>query len=529
MSENRSTTTVNQEARDILLSIRDLTVSFPIRDDEPEIRETILDHVSFDIPRGKVVGVVGESGSGKSMTSLAIMGLLRETARIETGSIDFDGIELVGLDEKTYRGLRGDELSMIFQEPMTSLNPVMKIGPQVEETLQLHTKLSDAEIHKRAREALESVGLEDVDEIINQYPHQLSGGQRQRVMIAQAMVNRPQLLIADEATTALDTIVQARILDLLREIHKKSGVSILFISHDLNVIRRIADEVVVMYHGQVVESGTTSEVLDHPKEAYTKTLVQHAPDVDTLASGHPILRMEHVNIFYDDGFSLFKKREKEQIVKDLTLTMYKGEILGVVGESGSGKSTIAKVLTGLNTCYDGLITFAEDRPQMVFQDPMGSLNPAHKIGWIMTESLRGQKLSRAEKKEKVIAMLHAVGLEESFYDRMPRQLSGGQRQRISIGLCLLTGCGFLIADEAVSALDVTVQSQILELLLDLHKKHGLSILFISHDLNLVRHFCHRVAVLKDGELVECASAEELYRDPKSEYTKALLAASVAKG
>ena len=515
------------EDRDILLSIRDLTLSFPVRDDEPEIRETILDHVSFDIPRGKVVGVVGESGSGKSMTALAIMGLLRETARIESGSIQFDGIELVGLDEKTYQGLRGDELSMIFQEPMTSLNPVMKIGRQVEETLQLHTKLTDANIHQRARQALENVGLEDVDELAKKYPHQLSGGMRQRVMIAQAMVNQPQLLIADEATTALDTIVQARILDLLNEIHEKSGVSILFISHDLNVIRRIADEIVVMYRGQVVESGPALEVLDHPKEEYTKTLVQHAPNVESLPSGHPILRMEHVNIFYDDGNILAKKRDRQQVVKDLSLTMYKGEILGIVGESGSGKSTIAKVLTGLNTAYDGFITMPEERPQMVFQDPMGSLNPAHKVGWIMSEALRGRKLTRAEKKERVLAMLKAVGLEESFYDRMPKQLSGGQRQRVSIGMCLLTGCRFLIADEAVSALDVTVQSQILSLLLKLHEERDLSILFISHDLNLVRHFCHRVAVLNDGELVEVSSSEELYRHPKSEYTKALLKASVA--
>jgi len=515
------------ENRDILLSIRDLTLSFPVRDDEPEIRETILDHVSFDIPRGKVVGVVGESGSGKSMTALTIMGLLRETARIESGSILFDGTELVGLDEKTYQGLRGDELSMIFQEPMTSLNPVMKIGRQVEETLQLHTKLSDAEIHERARQALENVGLEEVESLVQKYPHQLSGGMRQRVMIAQAMVNRPQLLIADEATTALDTIVQARILDLLHDIHEKSGVSILFISHDLNVIRRIADEVVVMYRGQVVESGTTTQVLDHPKEAYTKTLVQHAPDVETLPTGHPILRMEHVNIYYDDGSNVLRKRQKQQVIKDLSLSMYKGEILGIVGESGSGKSTIAKVLTGLNTCYDGRISLLEEKPQMVFQDPMGSLNPAHRIGWIMNEALRGQKLSRAEKKKRVLAMLRAVGLEESFYDRMPRQLSGGQRQRISIGICLLTGCQFLIADEAVSALDVTVQSQILQLLLQLHEERGLSILFISHDLNLVRHFCHRVVVLNDGELVEMASSEELYRHPKSEYTKALLKASVA--
>ncbi|MCD8067965.1 MAG: ABC transporter ATP-binding protein, partial [Lachnospiraceae bacterium] len=373
------------------------------------------------------------------------------------------------------------------------------------------------------------------------------------VMIAQAMICEPKLLIADEPTTALDVIVQQQILELLLELHRKKKVAILFISHDLNVIRKICHNVLVMHNGQIVERGGVRRVLEHPEHEYTRTLVASFPKaVQKSADERPALSLQHVNVYYQEknnGF--FGKKDHRQVVKDVSFTVQEGELFGIVGESGCGKSTLAKAIVGLNPDYDGEIIFGQDdsaagisqddsrrgsfsgsaaslsHPQMVFQDPFSSLNPAHKIGWIMTEPLRVLGIrDKKEQRQRVEEMLADVGLDPSFYGRYPRELSGGQRQRVSIGTALLREPGLLVADEPVSALDVTIQSQILDLLLELHQKKHLTIVFISHDLNLVRHICSRVAVLYYGELVEIGDVEEVYRHPRHEYTKRLLEAAL---
>lgn len=546
-----------------LFQIDHLSIAFPEagKGSHGLTMHTVVDDISFSMKRGEILGIVGESGSGKSMTALATMGLLSKGATILGGHIRFDGHEFLSMTEEERNSIRGNDISMIFQEPMTSLNPVMRIGTQVGETLQLHTALRKEEVHRRVLEALTDVGLPDPEALCRKYPHELSGGMRQRVMIAQAMICEPKLLIADEPTTALDVLVQQQILDLLLELHHKKNVAILFISHDLNVIKKICDHVLVMYEGKIVERGEVRRVLEHPQHDYTKTLIASFPEhtVSTVRE-IPALSLQHVNVYYQENpRALFGKKGRFQVIRDLSLTVREGEMFGIVGESGCGKSTLAKAITGLNPDYDGEIRFLADgrmvgsptccrnrkapsnpeehagalnrsslyRPQMVFQDPFSSLNPVRKIGWIMTEPLRVLKIrDKKEQRRRVEEMLTDIGLNPSYYDRYPRELSGGQRQRVSIGTVLLRDPKILVADEPVSALDVTIQSQILDLLLELHEKRHLTIVFISHDLNLVRHICSRVAVLYNGELVEMGDVEEVYRHPQHEYTKKLLAAAL---
>ncbi len=513
-----------------MFQVEHLSVAFP----QNGQLHKVVDDISFSLQKGKILGVVGESGSGKSMTALAIMGLLAEKGCSVSGSVYLEDQELLSMSPAQYAQIQGRELAMVFQEPMTSLNPVMRIGRQVGESLCLHAMISSdkagkEELRQRVLAALREVGLADAEKIYDQYPHELSGGMRQRVMIAQAMICHPKLLIADEPTTALDVVVQAQILQLLRRLHAEHGVSILFISHDLNVIRKICDDVLVMYQGKIVESGAVQTVLRCPQHAYTKTLVARLPERGGIQpSQHAVLEIENLNVFYEEkrkGFWPAKTRRK--VIENLTLSVYEGEILGIVGESGCGKSTLAKAITGLNQEYEGHLRMdAQLHPQMVFQDPFSSLNPAHTIGWILEEPLR-KRYSKKERYARVCSMLEDIGLNASYYHRYPNELSGGQRQRISIGAALLTDSKFLIADEAVSALDVTVQSQILAFLLELHEKRKLTMLFISHDLNIVRHICHRIAVLYQGRLVELGDAEEVYANPKHAYTKLLL--SVGKG
>ena len=493
----------------------------------------VVDDLSFSMDEGEILGVVGESGSGKSMTALAAMGLLKPDAHILSGQIYFDGKELLSLSKDEQSRIKGNDMAMIFQEPMTSLNPVMKIGRQVGESLWLHTDMNKKDIHQSVVQALADVGLNDPEKLCGQYPHELSGGMRQRVMIAQAMICSPKLLIADEPTTALDVVVQEQILQLLKQLHREKGVAILFISHDLNVIREICDRVIVMYQGVIVEQGRVQDVLEHPQHEYTKTLVACVPAAEPVKDRkNPVLTMEHLDVYYrENNGGFFKKKGRRRVVRDLSLQVYDGEIMGIVGESGCGKSTLAKTIVGLNKDYTGTLSVDDSvRPQMVFQDPFGSLNPARRIGWILSEPLRLRGIKdKSERRRMVCEMLEQIGLDESFYSRYAHELSGGQRQRISIGAALLMDSRLLVADEPVSALDVTVQSQILRLLLDVHRQRALTILFISHDLNIVRRFCHRVAVIYLGEIVEMADVKEIYAHPRHPYTKLLFEAAPGGG
>ena len=516
----------------ILASVKDLSIEFTDRG----VYEEVVKKISFPIYEGEILGVVGESGSGKSMSALSIMGLLPDSAQVKSGSIEFckkDGniVDLLQLSGQEREKIQGEEIAMVFQEPMTSLNPVMKIGKQVGENLALHTDLSKEEIHEKCVQALQAVGLSEAEALLERYPHELSGGMRQRVMIAQAMIASPRLLIADEPTTALDVIVQAQMLRLLKKIHQENQTSILFISHDLNVIREICDRVLVVYQGVIVEQGDAEQVLSSPRHEYTKRLVASIPEKTGRAdSQKEILKISHLDVFYREGGGFFKKASRKKALSDVSLSVREGEILGIVGESGCGKSTLSKTIAGLNRDYSGTIeTDGDLHLQMVFQDPFGSLNPAKKIGWILEEPLRVRGVSdRAERKRMAEEMLVKIGLDESFYSRRPRELSGGQRQRISIGTALLADSRLLVADEPVSALDVTVQSQILKLLLDMHEERKNTLLFVSHDLNVVRRVCHRVAVLYLGEVVESGAVEEIYHNPCHPYTRLLLASSLGE-
>lgn len=536
-----------------LLKVCHLSVSFP--DDDPydgiEERDTVIRDLSFSMEKGDILGVVGESGSGKSMTALSVIRLLKKTARIDSGEILFQGKDLFSLSEEELCDLRGLGISMIFQEPMTSLNPVLRIEAQVAEAMKLHAhmnshdsqngkSLSAEEVHQKVIRVLTDVGLPDPEGVCRMYPHELSGGMRQRVMIAAALITDPSLLIADEPTTALDVLVQEQILDLLKEIHERTGVAILFISHDLHVIRRLCDRVLVMYQGQIVEEGEVKEVLDHPKHEYTKTLVARIPSVTTIPGKDPVLQMDDVTIYYPPrgaSSGLFRKAKLEPYVYGASLKLFENEILGIVGGSGSGKSTIGKVLTGLHGIYDGTIQLfgkpltdvlkTDQRPQMIFQDPYSALNPAHTIGWTLMETLRSKGIRTKEEQQKMaLEMLKEVGLPETIFGRYPRDLSGGQRQRCCIGQALLYDPRILIADEPVSALDVTVSSQVLELLLKLQKERNMSMIFVSHDMNIVRMICHRVIVLEHGRIVEEGSAEEIFEHPKHPYTQKLIRAAM---
>lgn len=505
-----------------LLEVRNLTVCF----EEKERQLEAVKDLSFDILDGEILGVVGESGSGKTLSALAVAGILPQEARVTQGEIWFEGQQLLALKKDELRKFQGSRIGMVFQEPMTSLNPVLKIERQVGESLKLHKSLSEREIHERVIETLALAGLSDGESICRKYPHELSGGMRQRVMIAQAMIADPELLIADEPTTALDVVVQAQILKLLLRINKERHTSVLFISHDLNVVRELCSRVLVMYRGRIVEQGSVDQVLSCPQHEYTKKLIASMPEhPDASGSSREILRLENLNVYYEMNHAAFwKEKEKKHVIQDVSLTAYDGEILGIVGESGCGKSTLCRTILGINKNYTGEIHMDSDvRPQMVFQDPYSSLNPARRIGWILEEPLRVRKTgSKAQRKKQVLAMLKAVGLDPSYADRYPRELSGGQRQRISIGAALLMNSRLLIADEPVSALDVTVQAQILNLLIRVHQEKRMTILFITHDLNIVRRICKRVAVLYLGEIVEMGDVDEVYLNPAHPYTRLLL-------
>ncbi len=470
-----------------ILDVSELTVSID--------NKIIVDNVSFSVEKGSILGIVGESGSGKTMTSLSVMGLLPVEAEVK-GSIICGDTELVGISDRKRRLVNGKEVSMIFQEPMTSLNPLMKVGRQVEEMLEIHTDMKKAERKAAVLKMFEEVELHNPEKIYNMYPYSLSGGMRQRVMISMALILGPSLMIADEPTTALDREVEEEIISLLLRLNKEKNVSIIFVSHDLNLIKEISDKVLVMKDGKIVEAGDTLEIFENPTHEYTKTLIssickEEKENVDLKKE--TVLEVKDVNLYYNDRGS------KEYVAKNINFSMQQGEILGIQGKSGCGKTTLVKTILGLHSGYEGTILCKEEKKHMVFQDPYSAINPAKKIGWTLAEPLKiankkagGKLYTKEEINGKVKEMIEKVGLTEEYLNRKPKHLSGGQRQRIAIAVALIGGSKFIVADEPVSALDVTIQKQVLTLLLDLQKEFGLSVLFISHDENVMKAVCDRV-------------------------------------
>jgi ABC-type glutathione transport system ATPase component len=515
-----------------IVQIEDLSVSF----DGMEV----VKHVNIEVNSGEIVGIVGESGSGKSITSLTLMGLLSKQAQVTSGKIIVDGEVLREadrpFDERLYRRFQGSRMSMIFQEPMTSLNPTKKAGIQVDEIVRLHTDLEKEKRYEKVLETFQAVGLKDAKKVYDSYPHQLSGGMRQRVMIAMAVILHPDLIIADEPTTALDVTIQTQIVELLKDINKSEQNAMLFITHDLNLARRICHKVVVMKDGVVVEADETEKIFMHPKEVYTRNLIEAVPSrlkprvSVKKESNTKVLTVKDLSVYYEDrSNSIFKKKEKQYAVEHVSFDVYEGESLGLVGESGCGKTSLSKAILGMQEHMSGEVSCHVSRPQMIFQDPYSSLNPSKTIGWLLMEPLRAAgildkkcAMSKADRKAAAYDMLARVGMDEKYFHRLPSELSGGQRQRISIAQALITNPGFIIADEPVSALDVTIQAQIMELLQKLQEEMNLSYLFISHDINVVYHMCDRIMVMKDGRVIEIGETEDIFHDPKEAYTKSLL-------
>lgn len=516
-----------------LLTVKNLNIEFH----DHLIPETVVYDFDLELNQGDIVGIVGESGSGKTMSALAIAGLLSRHDMKKTGQILFEGQDLLTCERGVLRSFQGNDISMIFQEPMTSLNPVKKIGWQVEESLRIHTDFTPQQRYEKAIQMLREVELPDPEWTYHAYPHELSGGMRQRVMIAAAMICEPKILIADEPTTALDVTIQAQIVELLKKINREKKTAILFISHDLSLVRKLCKKVMVMQGGYVVETGDVETIFANPQKEYTKRLMSAIPSCkllprkETEAGGERIAGCENLNAYYrEETKSLFKKPGRKQALSQVSLDLFAGEIVGLVGESGSGKSTLAKTLLGMVKDFEGKKECIVPFPQMIFQDPYNSLNPAKKIGWILEEPLKNRTaLTKEERREKVCVMLKKVGLNEDYAERYPKELSGGQRQRICIAAALMLEPKLLIADEPVSALDVTIQAQVLKLLQEIHDEMGLSILFISHDLRVVQKICDRVVILKSGKVVETGDVYDIYHHPKEEYTKELLAAAGMEG
>jgi len=525
-----------------LLEVRDLTTRFRVeKRDIDAVRG-----VSFDLDKGETVALVGESGSGKSVTALSILQLLPyPTASHPKGSVTYNGEELVGASDRELRSIRGNQISMIFQEPMTSLNPLHTIEKQIGEALLLHKGMNHGEARKRILELLDLVGLTNLKERLGDYPHTLSGGQRQRVMIAMALANDPDVLIADEPTTALDVTIQAQILKLLKDLQDRLGMAMLFITHDLNIVRHFADRVCVMNEGLIVEAGAVAEVFKNPQHAYTRHLLASEPKgrPDPVPAGAPeIVRAQDIKVHFPiKGGVLRRTVDVIKAVDGVSIDLRESETIGVVGESGSGKTTLGMAILRL-IASKGDIRFAGEaiqgldfkqlRPlrrqmQVVFQDPYGSLSPRMSIKDIVAEGLKvhGLGANEAGRRALVAEALLEVGLEPGMMDRYPHEFSGGQRQRIAIARAMVLKPRFVVLDEPTSALDMSVQSQIVDLLRQLQRDHQLAYLFISHDLKVVRAMSHVVVVLKDGNVVEHGPADTIFDAPKSDYTKALMAAA----
>jgi len=527
---------------ELCLSIRDLSIAF-----RSGGRETLaVDRISFDIVKGECMALVGESGSGKSVTALSILKLLPyPAARHPSGSIEFHGRNLLQLSEREIRRVRGDDITIVFQEPMTSLNPLHTIEKQIGEILLLHRGLTGAPARARTLEVLSQVGIPDPQSRLKSYPHQLSGGQRQRVMIAMALANEPDLLIADEPTTALDVTVQAQIIALLKDIQSRLHMSLLFITHDLGIVRKIAQRVCVMKDGKIVEQGSVEPVFASPQHPYTRALLAAEPRPDP-APPQPdapvLLKTNELKVWFPITRGLMRKTIGHVKACDgLTIELRKGETLGVVGESGSGKSTLGRAILRLISS-DGLIAFMgrdlqglrfkEMRPfrrdmQIVFQDPYGSLSPRMSVADIIKEGLKVHQpdMPDRQRDQRVIQALRDVGLDPELRFRFPHEFSGGQRQRIAVARAVVLEPTFIVLDEPTSALDMVIQAQMVDLLRDLQKRHNLTYLFISHDLRVVAALASRLVVMRHGLVVEAGEAAELFRNPKTDYTRALFAAA----
>ena len=522
---------------DRILEVENLSVDF--RGTE------VVHNVGFNVDRGETVAIVGESGSGKSVTALSVMQLLPyEYASHPTGSILVDGQEVVGLKEEEMLKIRGNRVGMIFQEPMTSLNPLHHIEKQIGEVLYVHRGMGVKESRAKSLELLEMVGLQRAEERLRSYPHQLSGGQRQRVMIAMALANEPDLLIADEPTTALDVTIQAQILNLLVELKESLGMALLLITHDLGVVRKLADRTCVMTNGEMVEQGATSSIFLSPQHEYTQHLIAAEPSGDPVImkpNSLVVMQADKISVKFNLNRGLFAKKKFMKAVDEVSLTIRKGQTLGVVGESGSGKTTLAMALTRLVTCTGSIVleesTIHDKRGaslralrnqiQIVFQDPYGSLPPRLSVNQIVEAGLKIHKadLSAKQRRAAVSEVLVEVGLAPDLQDRYPHEFSGGQRQRIAVARAIALKPKIIVLDEPTSALDLSVQAQMVDLLRDLQRKYELAYLFISHDLKVVRALAHELIVMKDGVIVEQGPAETIFDNPKTEYTSSLMAAA----
>jgi len=525
-----------------LLSVRDLSVQF--RQDGRNV--LAVDRVSFDIEQGETVALVGESGSGKSVTALSVLKLLPyPMASHPSGAIEFDGTDLLALDESRLRKVRGNDIAMIFQEPMTSLNPLHTVERQIGEILKIHQGMSETAAREHTVELLTQVGIHEPERRLDSFPHQLSGGQRQRVMIAMALANNPSLLIADEPTTALDVTVQAQILELLADLKKSRKMAMLFITHDLGIVRKVADRVCVMTGGHIVETGPTEEIFANPQHSYTRKLLAAEPKGTPPEEDEDaplVMEGKEIRVWFPvrKGF-LRRTVDHVKAVTDIDVMLRAGQTLGIVGESGSGKTTLGLALTRMISSR-GIIrfegreinqySFRQMRPlrrhmQIVFQDPFGALSPRMSVGEIVAEGLgiHEPQLSRRAREKRVVEALQEVNLDPETRHRYPHEFSGGQRQRIAIARSIILNPRFIMLDEPTSALDMSVQAQVVDLLRDLQKKHNLAYLFISHDLKVVKALANELLVMRHGRVVEQGPAAEIFAEPKTDYTRALLAAA----
>jgi len=557
-----------------LLSVKNLSISFKR---EKEFVPVVY-HLSYELCENEILGIVGESGSGKSVSSLAIMGLLpKGISQISEGSIALEGNDLTSISEKKFQKIRGKEIAMIFQEPMSSLNPSMKCGPQVAEILHQHTSLTSKEIEQEVLSLFEKVKLPNPSALFSKYPHQISGGQKQRVMIAMAIACKPKILIADEPTTALDVTVQREIIQLLKELQAETKMSILFISHDLSLISEIANRVLVMYKGEIVEQGLAKTIFENPQHKYTQALIASRPSLDfrlkrlptiqdfleekivndivseterkqaqaEIYGQPPLLEVKNIEKEYYSTLGLFGKKVAFKAVDNVSFKIYEGETVGLVGESGCGKSTLGNAILQLDKATAGQIIYkgkditnlskseilkVRKEIQIIFQDPYSSLNPRIPVGKAIMEPMQvhGLFANDKERKVKAIEILERVGLGEAFFNRYPHEFSGGQRQRIGIARTIALQPKLIVCDESVSALDISVQAQVLNLLNELKENFGFTYIFISHDLAVVKYMSDQVIVMNKGKIEEMADADDLYAHPKSDYTKKLIEA-IPKG